>query len=144
MPAHIKKKLPKAVLIALFIFLFFYRLDYNTLTNWNDGWYTSMARQIVKTENFMNLSWNGRPYYYHLPLGFWLMPTSFKLFGIAEFSTRFLSAILGLLSILSFAFFILLVCPWYKLHFNTHLDFFQQHFVNISNKNKTLASFLSR
>ncbi len=44
--------------------------------------------------------WNGKPYYDHPPMGFWLMSLSYRIFGINEFSTRFPSAILGLLSIL--------------------------------------------
>ncbi len=44
--------------------------------------------------------WNGKPYYDHPPMGFWLMSLSYKIFGVNEFSTRFPSAFLGLLTIL--------------------------------------------
>ena len=48
----------------------------------------------------MKMDWNGKPYYDHPPMGFWLMAVSYKIFGINEFSTRFPSAILGVFSIL--------------------------------------------
>ena len=86
-------------LILLFGYFFFYRLDYNTLASWDEGWYASIARDIVKTGDFMHMMWNGQPYYDHPPMGFWLMAISYKLFGINEFSTRLPSAILGLFSI---------------------------------------------
>ena len=46
------------------------------------------------------MRFNGKPYYDHPPIGFWLMATSYKIFGINEFSTRFPSAMLGLFSII--------------------------------------------
>jgi 4-amino-4-deoxy-L-arabinose transferase-like glycosyltransferase len=88
------------ILIAVFGFFFFYRLDYNTLASWDEGWYASIARNIARTGDFMRMMWNGKPYYDHPPMGFWLMALSYKLFGINEFATRFPSAVLGLLSII--------------------------------------------
>lgn len=44
----------------------------------------------------MNMVWNGKPYYDHPPLGFWLIAGSYKLFGVGEWQTRLPSAILGL------------------------------------------------
>lgn len=88
------------ILTAGFGFFFFYRLDYNTLASWDEGWYASIARNITRTGDFMRMMWNGRPYYDHPPMGFWLTAISYKLFGINESATRFPSAVLGLLSIL--------------------------------------------
>jgi len=48
----------------------------------------------------MHMNWNGKIYYDHPPMGFWLMAASYKLFGISELSTRLPSAILGLLSMI--------------------------------------------
>src|SRR3989344_3651755 len=87
-------------LSILFAFIFFYRLDYNTLESWDEAWYASIAKNIAQTGNFIQMSWRGQPYYDHPPMGFWLMAVSYKLLGINEFSTRIPSALLGLLSIL--------------------------------------------
>jgi len=86
-------------LTALFSFLFFYRLDYTTLVSWDEAWYASIARNIVKSNNWLDTSFNGKPFYDHPPLGFWLMVLSYKIFGINEFAVRFPSAFLGLLTI---------------------------------------------
>src|SRR3989337_2128571 len=95
----IKRAAPIIFLAIIFNFIFFYRLDYNTLESWDEAWYASIAREMVKTGNFIQMVWNGKPYYDHPPLGFWLMAISYKLFGVNEFATRFPSAILGLFSI---------------------------------------------
>ncbi len=84
------------VLVTLFSFLFFYRLGWNTLVSWDEAWYGSIAREMVKTGDYMNMMWNGNPFYDHPPMGFWLMAASYKLFGINEFTTRLPSALLGL------------------------------------------------
>ncbi|MDO8497946.1 MAG: glycosyltransferase family 39 protein [bacterium] len=97
---HIKKNWPLYILIVASIFLFFFHLDYNTITSWDEGWYASIARDIVRSGDFMNLNWNGKPFYDHPPMGFWLMAITYKFFGINEFSTRFPSAILGVLSMI--------------------------------------------
>lgn len=84
------------VLTIFFGFLFFYRLDYNTLGSWDEAWYGSIAREMSRSGDLFHMKWNGIPYYDHPPLGFWLMAGNYKLFGINEFTTRLPSAILGL------------------------------------------------
>lgn len=95
----IKRNAPIIFLVILFGFIFFYKLDYNTLQSWDEAWYAEIAKQIVKTGDVLNMVWNGKPYFDHPPMGFWLMAASYKLFGINEFTTRLPSAVLGLLSI---------------------------------------------
>ncbi|OGK39340.1 hypothetical protein A3A74_05215 [Candidatus Roizmanbacteria bacterium RIFCSPLOWO2_01_FULL_35_13] len=87
-------------LAIFFTFIFFYRLDYNTLASWDEAWYGSIARDMARTGDFMNMVWNGKPYYDHPPMGFWLMAISYKFFGVNEFTTRLPSALLGIFSIL--------------------------------------------
>ncbi|MCL4374675.1 glycosyltransferase family 39 protein [Patescibacteria group bacterium] len=91
--------LPLFVLIAIFAFFFFYRLGYPTLSSWDEAWYGAIARTMVKTGDYMNMMWNGQPFYDHPPLGFWLMALSYKVFGFSEFATRLPSALLSLGSI---------------------------------------------
>lgn len=96
----LKSHWPILLLILLFSFLIFYRIDWLTLANWDEAWYGSIARNIAQTGNFMKMNWNGKIYYHHPPLGFMLMALSIKLFGITEFAVRFTSAFLGLGSII--------------------------------------------
>src|SRR3990172_4861421 len=95
----IKSAAPIIFLAIFFTFIFFYRLDYSTLASWDEAWYASIARDMASTGNFMQMMWNGKPFYDHPPMGFWLIAISYRLFGISEFSTRFPSALLGVFSI---------------------------------------------
>ena len=95
-----KNHLLLIILLVLFGFFFFYRLDYQTLTSWDEAWYGSISRNMVKSGDFINMTWNGRPYYDHPPMGFWLMATSYKLFGINEFTTRLPSVLLSIFTII--------------------------------------------
>lgn len=96
----IKNKAPIIFLVVLFAFIFFYKLDYNTLQSWDEAWYAEIAKGIIKTGDVLNMVWNNKPFYDHPPMGFWLIAASYKIFGINEFATRFPSALLGLLSII--------------------------------------------
>ena len=87
-------------LSILFAFIFFYRLDYNTLESWDEAWYASIAREMAISGNCIQMIWNGKPYYDHPPMGFWLMAISYKLLGTNELATRLPSALLGLFSVL--------------------------------------------
>lgn len=95
-----KKHALLIILILLFGFLFFYRLDWNTLVSWDEAWYGTIARNMLKSGDWMRMVWKGQAYFDHPPMGFWLMAISYKIFGINEFSTRLPSALLGLFSIL--------------------------------------------
>jgi len=91
----LKNHWPLLILIPLFAFLIFFRINWLTLANWDEAWYGSIARGIAQTGNFMKMDWNGKIYYHHPPLGFILMAISMKIFGSNEFGVRFPSAILG-------------------------------------------------
>lgn len=95
-----KKNIFLLILFILFGFIFFFRLDYKPLESWDEAWYGSIAKEAVKTGNFMDTTYNNKPFYDHPPAGFVLMAVSYKLLGISEFSTRFPSVLLGVLSIL--------------------------------------------
>ena len=95
-----KDHILEVVLIMIFGFLFFYRLDWITLGSWDEAWYGAIARTISQTNEWMLMQFNGEPYFDHPPMGFWLMAISYKLFGVSEFSTRLPSAFLGLMSMI--------------------------------------------
>ncbi len=96
---HIKNNIGILLLVIFFGFLFFFRLNYNTLASWDEAWYASISREMVIRGDYLNMKWNGIPYYDHPPMGFWLMAASYKIFGINELTTRLPSAILGVLTI---------------------------------------------
>ena len=100
LPGVIRNHILLIILIVLFGFFFFYRLDYQTLASWDEAWYASISRNMVKTGDYINMTWNAYPYYDHPPMGFWLIASSYKLFGINEFTTRLPSAILSIFTII--------------------------------------------
>lgn len=87
-------------LLFLTLPLFFYKLGQSSLISFDEAWYGGIAKEIVKTGDFLNLTWNGNPYFDHPPAGFWLMALSIKLLGESEWAVRFPSAILGFLSLI--------------------------------------------
>lgn len=89
-----------AVSILLTLPLFFYKLGQTSLVSWDEAWYGEIARNIIKSGDLINLTWNSSPYFDHPPTGFWLMAAAYKLFEINEFWTRFPSAIAGITSII--------------------------------------------
>lgn len=96
----LKKHWPLLTLVAFFSILIFYRIDWLTLANWDEAWYGGIARGIAQTGNFMKMDWRGKTFYHHPPLGFILMAFSIITFGTNEFAVRFMSAFLGIGSIL--------------------------------------------
>lgn len=87
-------------LLFLTLPLFFYKLGQSSLVSWDEAWYAEIARNILKTDDFLNLTWSGEPYYDHPPAGFWATSIAFKLFGVSEFSARFMQALSGFGSVL--------------------------------------------
>jgi len=96
----VSKHIYLLLLVFFFGFLFFYRLDWTTLGSWDEAWYASIAREMLRSGNIFLLTWNGIPFYDHPPMGFWIMALTYKLIGISEYSTRLPSASAGLLSII--------------------------------------------
>lgn len=98
---HFKKYGLLYILIFVFGYIFFYHVHYSTLSSWDEAWYGSIAREMIRTGDYFHMIWNGRPYYDHPPLGFWFMALSYLLLGINEFSTRLPSVIFGMLGIIT-------------------------------------------
>jgi len=86
--------------LALGALTFFYKLGQSSLVSWDEAWYGEIAKNILKTGNFLALEFNGSPYYDHPPAGFWLMTISMKLFGINELGVRAASAVSGLVCLI--------------------------------------------
>ena len=84
------------LLILFFSPLFFYKLGQSSLISWDEAWYAEIARNILISRDFLNLTFNSQPYIDHPPAGFWMMALTFLILGINEFTARFPSAVLGL------------------------------------------------
>lgn len=88
-------------LILLSLPFFFYKLGQSSLVSWDEAWYGEIARNILKSKDPFHLTWNGRAYFDHPPVGFWIIALSLKLFGVNEFGARFGSGFFGLLSLVA-------------------------------------------
>lgn len=87
----------KITLLALFFLapLFFYNLGGYSLVDFDEAWYGEVARNILVWADPFILSFNGKPYLDHPPLGFILMAVSQFILGSNEFAVRFPSALCG-------------------------------------------------
>ncbi|MBP9781434.1 glycosyltransferase family 39 protein [Candidatus Woesebacteria bacterium] len=87
-------------IVGVFSIVFFSRLGWLTLQSFDEAWYAVIARNILIRSNPLQLWFNGTPFIDHPPLGFWLMAMAYRLFGISEFTTRAVSALTGVGSLL--------------------------------------------
>src|SRR3989338_7705426 len=83
------------VCLLLLAPLFFYNLGGYSLVDFDEAWYGEIARNILVSANPVILSFNGKPYFDHPPLGFVLMAVSQLIFGVNEFAVRFPAAAAG-------------------------------------------------
>ncbi len=88
------------ILVAVFSVVFFYRLGWLSLQSFDEAWYAVIARNVLFRNNPLLLWFNGTPFTDHPPLGFWLMATAYRIFGISELTTRAISALTGIGSLL--------------------------------------------
>lgn len=84
------------ILILLLSPLFLYKLGQSSLVSWDEAWYGTIAKNIVESGDFRNLSWNGADFRDHPPFGFWVMAVFYGFLGISEFSTRLPSTVFGI------------------------------------------------
>lgn len=94
------KDLLAIVLILCTSPFFFFKLGSSSLVSWDEAWYAGIARNMIKSGDWMNMTWNGTPYFDHPPAGFWLQAISFKILGISAFSARLPSAICAILAMI--------------------------------------------
>lgn len=88
------------LILSLTLPLFFYKLGQSSLVSWDEAWYAEIARNILRSGDIFNLSFNGKSYYDHPPVGFWAMALSFSLFGVNEFTARLPSATFGFITLI--------------------------------------------
>lgn len=78
--------------------LLFWQLGSTTLTNWDEAWYADISRNMYSSGDYMTPVWNKGVFFDKPPLYFWLTVTAYKIFGVSEFSARFVSSLSALLA----------------------------------------------
>lgn len=103
----LKQKLDILVILLLCLTapLFFYKLGQSSLVSWDEAWYAEISRNILRTGEILQLSWNGKSFFDHPPVAFWITALIFKFAGISDFTARAGSAVMGVLSLI-FVYFL--------------------------------------
>jgi 4-amino-4-deoxy-L-arabinose transferase-like glycosyltransferase len=87
------------LLAISFLLIWFYMLGARTLVPTDEGRYAEMAREMVKTGDWITLRLNGIKYFEKPPLQNWMNAISFELFGLGEWQARLWTGLCGLLGI---------------------------------------------
>ncbi len=100
-----KNKNLLAVLLLLLFFSFhrFYNLGFKEIQMWDESLYGVRAKSIYYFNDWLDQTEHAVGELYsssHPPLLIWLMALLYKLFGVSEFTTRFFSALFGLLTVI--------------------------------------------
>lgn len=97
----------QAILWILFLasFLFFFRLGERPLRNPDEGRYAQIAATMVESGRWMEPCLFDIDYLRKPPLFYWLLASSFSLFGQNEWAARLVPALFGLLGVLATYFF---------------------------------------
>ena len=70
------------------------------LFDWDEINFAECAREMIVTQDYLNVQINFRPFWEKPPLFIWMQVLSMKAFGINEFAARFPNAIIGIVSLL--------------------------------------------
>ena len=89
-----------AALVILSSWIIFHNLGANSLHNGDEAKHALVAESILKTGDWLSLSYEGEPYFSKPPLRFWLAAITFRVFGISEFTTRLWSALFAVGAVL--------------------------------------------
>ena len=85
--------------------VFFYRLGFLPLTDWDEAWHAQVASEIVSRGDWLWLHYRNLPYFNKPPLTFWLKAVAFRIGGVNESSARFFPALFGDASVMMTAWF---------------------------------------
>lgn len=81
--------------------LFFPFLGHVHLFDWDEINFAECAREMIETDNYLQVQINYQPFWEKPPLFIWMQVLSMKLFGVNEYAARFPNAIIGILTLLS-------------------------------------------
>ncbi len=82
-------------LIILSSLLFFHKLGSYTLFDVDEAVFSEAAREMIETGDWITPKYNYINRYDKPALFYWLMASSYLVFGVNEFAARFWSAFLG-------------------------------------------------
>lgn len=85
-----------SVLGSLFLLFYFFGLGSYPLFTPDEGRYSEIAREMIKTHDFITPRLNGVVFLDKPILYYWLQVLSIKLFGLNEWALRFWPALLGI------------------------------------------------
>jgi 4-amino-4-deoxy-L-arabinose transferase-like glycosyltransferase len=86
-----------AVIAAL---LFFHSLGRVSLFDWDEINFAESAREMIETNNYMQVQINYEPFWEKPPLFFWMQVAAMKVFGVNEFAARLPNALCGIATLL--------------------------------------------
>ena len=67
---------------------------------YDEAIYAQVAKEIVRSHEWLTLHWNGQFWFHKPPLYFWATACVFKLFGASELAARFVSASAGVFCVI--------------------------------------------
>lgn len=90
------------VLFALALVYLVLGLGAIPLADWDENVYAEASRQMLLSQDYINITVNAYPYNEKPPLFYWFQVGSYKLFGVSAGSARLASALFGVLYFLLF------------------------------------------
>lgn len=81
------------------LYLAFFKLGNAPLENWDEAWYAEVTKQMLLTKDFFVLHWNHAVWLDKPPLYMWLSAFTATILGLSDFSSRFISAVCGVLTL---------------------------------------------
>jgi 4-amino-4-deoxy-L-arabinose transferase-like glycosyltransferase len=81
--------------LGLALVLLFYQLSDGSLHDWDEAIYAQVAREVLLSNAWTTLSWNGAPFFHKPPLYFWLTALTYKMIGVSELAARLWPTIFG-------------------------------------------------
>ena len=93
-------------LIILAVFLSFFNLGSFTLFDVDEAVFSTATKEMIESGDWITPTYNRENRYDKPILFYWLMATSYKIFGVNEFGARFPSALASTVLIMSIFFFV--------------------------------------
>ncbi len=90
-----------SILLVLCAYLFFFRLGSMALTDPDETFYAQTAKEMLNRGDWATPYLYGKPQFEKPILIYWLVESSYKMFGVNEKSARLPSAVFGLLGVIA-------------------------------------------
>lgn len=84
------------ILLAVSTIVILFNLGSGSLSSWDEAFYAEVSREIVQSNNWIDLTWGGAPWSDKPPLYMWVTAFFYTFFGVNEFATRLFSGLCGM------------------------------------------------